>query len=717
MTFPQTIRDITVELFIDGAWVGVDGDPQQRGAIIISRGVADEGGDATPQTCGLMLDDRTLKYSPRNPLSPYYGKFGRNTPLRVTVNGSNRRYYGETSELPPKRDVSGHDVWVPLSTAGQLRRLQRGKDSVDTALASFIRGIDDSTGALGSYFPLDGADGTTYSLNLAKYRYLSTKFEPRNSPTYTYGTDMGPFIGSGMELNATGDANWMTAGVKKAGQNAALDFVFQSPNVGDLTIDVYDMFVNVWTLKFHLDTVVLDFIDPFSLSVTNLLTSGVQASLVDTGPHVCRLQLFNGADPQSTDWEVFIDGVSIGSGNENLPSNIVGIDHYNIRYTRTSPETVINLAHMTMWCTNTVANIPDAADFTAVALGHVGETAADRMVRVAEGMGTTVTIVGDAADTMPMGPQSADEPFNVIRDAVTADQGILYELRDQAGLAYRTRVDLYNQTPTLTLDYSLHQLDPPFEPTDDDQYTRNDITVSNKSGGSYRVTKDTGRMSVNDPPDGVGLYRDSETVNLASDDLLPPVAGWLLGKGTIDAARYPTIGVRLEARAILAAGLEANVLAVDIGDMVRLTNLDATGVYDDVDLIVLGYTETLNAYEHSFVFNCVPASVYVVANLGGTTTRLGTGDVSLLQSSITTTATSMSVKSNAVGPDPNLLWATTGLPVRIMVDGEEMNLTAVSGTTPGSAQTFTVTRSMNGVVKSHSASAVVRLKQPMRLGL
>jgi hypothetical protein len=38
-------------------------------------------------------------------------------------------------------------------------------------------------------------------------------------------------------------------------------------------------------------------------------------------------------------------------------------------------------------------------------------------------------------------------------------------------------------------------------------------------------------------------------------------------------------------------------------------------------------------------------------------------------------------------------------------------------TTGGSAQTFTVTRSVNGVVKTHSAGAEVRLWRPPVVGL
>lgn len=44
-----------------------------------------------------------------------------------------------------------------------------------------------------------------------------------------------------------------------------------------------------------------------------------------------------------------------------------------------------------------------------------------------------------------------------------------------------------------------------------------------------------------------------------------------------------------------------------------------------------------------------------------------------------------------------------------------MTVTAVSGAS--SPQTFTVTRSVNAVVKAHSSAADVRLAQPMILSL
>lgn len=86
MTFPQTPLDIQVDLEIDGAWTEITSDVYGRDAIDIRRGRSNEEGQIGPGACSLTLNNRSGKYSPRNPTGVYYGKIGRNTPIRVSVN-------------------------------------------------------------------------------------------------------------------------------------------------------------------------------------------------------------------------------------------------------------------------------------------------------------------------------------------------------------------------------------------------------------------------------------------------------------------------------------------------------------------------------------------------------------------------------------------------------------------------------------------------------
>src|SRR3546814_10702736 len=54
--------------------------------ITITRGLSSESDtDAEPMSCECDLDSRDLLYAPRNPESPLYGKIGRNTPFRISL--------------------------------------------------------------------------------------------------------------------------------------------------------------------------------------------------------------------------------------------------------------------------------------------------------------------------------------------------------------------------------------------------------------------------------------------------------------------------------------------------------------------------------------------------------------------------------------------------------------------------------------------------------
>lgn len=80
-----------VELLINGQWVNTVDDPAAyplgRDRVTITRGKQNNASTTDPSTCSLSLRDLGGKWSPRNPMSPYYGLIGRNTPLRVRTPG------------------------------------------------------------------------------------------------------------------------------------------------------------------------------------------------------------------------------------------------------------------------------------------------------------------------------------------------------------------------------------------------------------------------------------------------------------------------------------------------------------------------------------------------------------------------------------------------------------------------------------------------------
>jgi hypothetical protein len=80
--------DIRTELRLNGAWSDISGDVYLRDPKQISRGRRDQGSATDPAHLSLTLNNKSGRYAPRNAMSPLYGQIGRNTPIRVSVPGT-----------------------------------------------------------------------------------------------------------------------------------------------------------------------------------------------------------------------------------------------------------------------------------------------------------------------------------------------------------------------------------------------------------------------------------------------------------------------------------------------------------------------------------------------------------------------------------------------------------------------------------------------------
>lgn len=270
------------------------------------------------------------------------------------------------------------------------------------------------------------------------------------------------------------------------------------------------------------------------------------------------------------------------------------------------------------------------------------------------------------------------------------------------------------EAPLLTLDYTAGHISPPFEPIEDDANLRNDVTVDREGGSSARVVQESGALSVQDPPDGVGRYDAQSTLNIASDDDLVDQAGWRVHRGTVDEPRYPKVTVNLARN----MDLMPDVAAVESGDLFTIANPPAWLPPGDIELFTEGYEERLSPTNWEWAANTSPATPWDVAVTNSRILgRLDTAGSELAQS-ISETATGFAVDSLG-----NADWITDAarpgeFPFRVEVGGEVMEVTGVDGPDAGSdTQIFSVTRSVNGVVKSHAAGASIKLAQPAVIAL
>ncbi|MGW1405018.1 hypothetical protein [Streptomyces sp. NPDC002403] len=88
MAFPEDALGLRAELQLGGVWTDITSDLYTREPVQITHGTASEGAQPDPASCSLLLNNKTGRYSPRNPSSPYFGLLGRNTPVRVSIPGT-----------------------------------------------------------------------------------------------------------------------------------------------------------------------------------------------------------------------------------------------------------------------------------------------------------------------------------------------------------------------------------------------------------------------------------------------------------------------------------------------------------------------------------------------------------------------------------------------------------------------------------------------------
>jgi hypothetical protein len=345
----------------------------------------------------------------------------------------------------------------------------------------------------------------------------------------------------------------------------------------------------------------------------------------------------------------------------------------------------------------------------AVLQGYTGEQAHDRMARLAAENSVTVSLLGGGGESQPLGAQPSDTFVALLQEAGDSDGGILYEPRTSDDLTYRTLESMFSQTPAVTVAYTDNLL-LPFLPTDDDQATRNRVTVTRAGGSSATVEDSTGPLSIQAPPAGVGVYDDEVTLSLATDAQCERQAGWRVHVGTHDEARWPIIGFDLAHPTFLAdPALTRHLLSIDLGDRIDVTDVPGWLPPDAVSQLVQGMTETIAPDGYRVELNCTPARPYRVAVYGEPGDRWS-NDSTTLAGTMTTTSTSRTVNVPA-----GALWTHTDGDFDILVAGERMTVTAVAGA--ASPQTLTVVRSVNAVVKTHAAGEQVTLADPVYYGL
>lgn len=660
------------------AWTEVTDYLRHQDRVVISFGRDSEGQFSAPATMRLALNSDDGRFMPGMATGANYPYVQLGTPIEWYVNPGNgwyERFSGFVSSWSPRWDLTGTQTIVDVQASGVSRRIGQGA----AERTPIERAIHET--APEAYWTLgDGSDATFagsavggYPMTVQLGTVEFAAFTDLNPDMPTPDLDAGSLVGTvtgvssdawHVELFLRSDAYNTSAVSRIYLSGGTIDRLFFSLQNGDAsagTVFVVDRDENV--------------IGAIALPLLS------QAAFLGDWHHYAITIEQSGTSVRVRSYMngVLSDTATMASETLGSPSQVL-LGH-NIG-------TPTSAAHLAIGSTVTFSTAFDAAD------EFDGETTATRFARVCAQESVVYTV--DTGTTSSMGPQRAGSTLDELREVEAVEHGMVTDYRFGSRLIPRSA--RYNRAPDLELDTG--ELGETPRPTLDDLGAVNEARVSRTDGEevTYQDRTDIARR---------GRYDTDASINAVADELVHH-AEWLVHLGTVEGMRYPDLTLNLRRTPeLIQAWCNAG-----LGARLRVTGLPASHPVDGIDVYVEGYTETFDSNRWIVEINASPARPYEVFQVESATLGRLDSAGSTLDSAISSSATSLSV---ATPDDP--LWSTAAAdyPCTAEVGGEEITVTAVSGAS--SPQTFTVTRSTNGVVKSHAAGTTVRLWRPGQVAL
>jgi len=596
----------------------------------------------------------------------------------VTV--ADYRGIGEISEMPQEWDPTGTDIYVPALASDISRRLTQGAVPLRSPIYRNLRQFI-GAGALG-YWTLEGGSQSTAAGN-------AISGQPAGEITNI------TFNGSDSTFPATAGT------VTLNDANAVMTFrVVGAPSANQM----FCIFYYKLSAAPASDSEIFNLITTGTCArvafVTGATTYGVVA-YDSTGAQIGSLFAAFGAGASPGQWlAIQIKLVKNGSGVDvdlawfplgtggpfygitlNIASATVGAP---IRgFTGTGAATAgasfthVMIGNLSGWEYATTA-------FAAASVGFRGEHAGVRWLRLLREEGEQGRIIGWPQDTEVMGPQPTDTLMNILDECANTAGALHYGARDQLALVFRTQHSMLAQN-AIELDYTLKHLSGSFRPDNGDRLLKNNVTAQARFGGFATATKETGRKSIQPPPDGAGKYDGSAAVNPYTDSQLPDLASYAVHLGTWPERQVPNLEVWLERSVFTGnATLTRELRSANPGDRISVANVPAWVGGGTSDTLVRGYQETIlnnsSARGHRLAFSTIPYGPFLAVNdlTGSDNTRRRAGATNTVLAVAVDSDDTTLVALTPLGK----LWGTTAgkpgnFPLDVLLGGERVTVSGI----------------------------------------
>lgn len=628
-----------------------------------------------------------------------------------------RRFQGEIAKFPPMRDTSGKDTTVAIEAGGVLRRYRGGGKVLQSPARRYLSrsanvvaywpGEDGNTApelasGLSSGLPMAinlSANGDLPRLASDQVSFSASTALPLVNKSIWEGFISAYTVPSPnviqlswlmyIDLDQTEPANNSTV-IRFKNYGSAFFYIIRYVTGGQLLLEVQDFFGNV----LDSDAIVVETRWILARGRLLLVTSGANVNWAVSIADIYRQTETTVMGATAGQTIGMCAGVAVGDG---------GLD-------------AVTVGHIVVQ--TSVANTDDYKTGLNAWQGEAAPTRAYRILHTEEGM--PFQREGDFTKGPTMGVQPNAAPMDFLDQTQKVNQGLIFEPHYSAGIGYITWSALSNRTARVTLDYAANKVFRELPVVDDEQYFWNSVTAT--TGNSGNSTGSTVTRALTSGPlgtqavesGGVGLAEKPLTVNVHTPAELNQLAGYVLMQGTLDKPRIPQATVLLHNPRVYTdrAYLQA-CLDVREGSFFTVSGIPQTLSSDPITSLCVGFEERLNQYEHEVTWFGQPGDWYRAAVVASGSARVQASSL-FWNANVTSTATSATVKSL----DGRLL-STTSTPYDVVVGGERITLTAVTGTS--SPQTVTMVRSVNGVVKGHTAddseNARIKIYQAARVAL
>lgn len=697
----MTAQNVALNARLNGVFTAI---PLFTDPVDIERGTKPfAGADAWPSpsrfTCTINND--TLDYDPSRPAGLLYGIAGRNTEVRIRPAGTSY-LYAEATEWEPSRTpdhVPGADKGrseTGLTALGLLGRLESWTDPIDSPMFKTNSARPTSIG----HWAFEEDRGATVLSNSKVGGAVGT------ASNVDFGEDDRPF--GAKQTVKVSDASSMAGKFVAASTSAGWQvyWAFRFPELPPTS--TYELFfrVNVsngYTWYF------------------NIKDTGFQMNTIDNLGALVSSQAFNfgaGAEPNkwvtmriamqqvagnvSWNWAWYAQDLEFFYVTTGTFAGTIGV----CRDWRIPGNAVTDGVH---YChVGGVTGLTEdlmSSTSRRVFNGYKLERATSRYNRLMQEVGLDRFTIGTTNESVEMGPQTIDTLVNNLRQVVATEDADISDERFDIALTMRTRRSTYNQTPALELTYPTHIAD--YSKQIGAAGVWNRVTAKNADGGEYTMSRTDGLMSVSPPPAGIGEIRKQVDVSVGNERTwLPMIASWHLAKGTLEGPKYTEITVDLYRHPTLVAD------AIDVreGDLITVSGLEP----NLLRLLVVGIRRRVTSGTTRITYLTEPYDTYRVGIWDDSGFVWGT-NLSRLDGAHTSTDNTLALTTDSLYG----VWTANTVGRSLLIAGEQVTvsgMTAASGVGPYT-QTATVTRSVNGVVKTLPDDSKVELFDNRKWGL